>query len=86
MKTQVVFRKFPEGDVIALFPNEKADFEGNIMSYQYLGQHGGACPSLALDLEVPSIEEAQELFIELKRVGYDDLEDLTFSLEKRLKF
>lgn len=81
MKTQVVFRKFPEGDVIALFPNEIADQEYNIMSYQHIGQHGAACPSLAMKLIVPSKHEALKLYKELVSIGYD-LEDLTFGLEK----
>lgn len=81
MKTQVIFRKFPEGDTIALFPNEVADPHNNIMSYQRIGQHGAACPSLALDLEVPTKAEALKLFKELVGQGYDDLEDLTYGLE-----
>ena len=81
MKTQVVFRKFPEGGVIALFPNEIADMENNIMSYQTIGQHGAACPSLVLDLDVPKKSEVLKLKRELKRIGYE-LEDLTFGGRK----
>ncbi len=82
MSTKVIFRKFNDGDVIALFPHEVADGSGNIMSYMHIGQHGAACPSLALELGVPSKAEALTLFKELVNQGYDDLEDLTFSLEK----
>ncbi|PJE78347.1 hypothetical protein CI610_02722 [invertebrate metagenome] len=45
----VIFRKFPEGDVIALFPEELADSRGNILSYQTVGQHGAANPELIQD-------------------------------------
>lgn len=38
--TEVIFRKFPEGDVIALFPYEISNWKGDIMSYQHVGQHG----------------------------------------------
>lgn len=45
-KTRVVFRVWRfgsgKGDVIALFPDEKADDDGHCMSYEHVGQHGGA--------------------------------------------
>lgn len=38
---KVVFRKFKEGDVIALFCGSAKDCNpGNVMSYQRIGQHG----------------------------------------------
>jgi hypothetical protein len=77
MKTQVIFRKFPEGEVIALFPNEIADANNNIMSYQRVGQHGAASPALALELEIPTKAECKALKKELKSIGYK-LEDYTY--------
>lgn len=42
-ETYVVFRFWRESkDVIALFPCEKADDRGHIMSFEHVGQHGGA--------------------------------------------
>ena len=40
-KTAVVFRKYKEGDIIALFPYE-IDSGHCIMSYQHVGQRSGA--------------------------------------------
>ena len=44
-KTRVSFKVF-KGEIIALFQDEIADPHGNIMSYQHIGQHGVASPSL----------------------------------------
>lgn len=41
MKTIVVFR-FWKGEVIALFPEDIADQEGNCSSFMHVGQHGAA--------------------------------------------
>jgi len=71
IKVQVVFRKFPEGDVIALFPNEPADRRGHILSYQHIGQHGGADFSLIQKLEHVSKKEYMPLYDELVGLGYD---------------
>lgn len=64
----VVFRVFPEGDVIALFPSEK---ERNlIMSYQHLGQHSLASPELVRELRPATPAERAKLSAELKSIGY----------------
>lgn len=65
----VVFRVFPEGDVIALFPGEFAG-RGLINSYQRLGQHGGASPALIKQLRKATRAEYGPLLVELKRIGY----------------
>lgn len=70
-KTKVVFRKFPEGDVIALFPDEAYDWHGNIMSYLHIGQHGGASPDLLDELENATESEYSDLFSELESIGYN---------------
>lgn len=46
--TKVIFRKFRDGSVIALFPNIPWDNNGNIASYMHVGQHGGASLLLLL--------------------------------------
>lgn len=67
---KVVFRKFDNGDVIALFPEEEQG-RGLIGSYMTVGQHGDASKSLITDLEPASKEEYAKLAAELKRIGYD---------------
>ena len=67
---KVVFRKFDNGDVIALFPEEEQG-RGLIGSYMEIGQHGDASKSLITELEPASKEEYAKLAAELKRIGYD---------------
>jgi hypothetical protein len=69
-QVKVIFRKFPEGDVIALFP-EVDQGRGLIGSYMTIGQHGDAAKSLITDLEPASKEEYAKLAAELERIGYD---------------
>lgn len=69
--TKVIFRIFPEGDVIALFPDEVADMHGNIMSYQRIGQHGAADPELINELTPARPSQYKALKNELeKHCGY----------------
>jgi hypothetical protein len=65
----VHFRVFPDGDVIALFPNDRVG-RGQINSYQRLGQHGGASPALIEELRKASRAEYAPLLAELKNIGY----------------
>ncbi len=69
-KTTVIFRVFPEGDVIALFPMEVADPHGNIMSYMKIGQHGAASPDLIKELKVATLKQLIPLKTELENIGY----------------
>ena len=70
----VLFRKFSDGEVIALFPQEIADHQGHILSYQHRGQHGPASVELVHKLAPASAEEYQPLLNELiNQVGYTDL-------------
>jgi hypothetical protein len=41
MKTRVIFRKWKDGGVIALFPDE-VERNGMVDSYEHHGQHGSA--------------------------------------------
>ena len=43
---KVIFRKFKDGEIIALFPGLKWNNAGDICSYMHIGQHGGASPLL----------------------------------------
>lgn len=71
MKTIVVFRKFKDGEVLALFPKE--EYGGGLcMSYQRIGQHGGADYSHCINITKPAKEsEYSPLAKELKSIGYE---------------
>ena len=65
------FRKFEDGEVIALFPTEAWNrFDETITSYMHIGQHGGAHPDLIEELEVATAEEYKALETELNNIGY----------------
>lgn len=70
--TEVVFRVFKtDGDVVALFPNEIADLEGNCMSYQRIGQHGAATYNHCISISRPAMPaEYASLKRELESIGY----------------
>jgi hypothetical protein len=71
--TAVMFRKWPKsegGDVIALFPEELADLEGNMNSYQHIGQHGAASPDLIYHTKKATPAEYADLKEELESIGY----------------
>ena len=72
-KTIVIFRKWKgkDGDVIALFPDVKADFEGNIMSYEHIGQHGAADYNHVVSkTRLATKKEFRPLLKELDDIGY----------------
>lgn len=72
-ETIVIFRKFEEGDIIALMPNDSwIDGGGEILitSYQHHGQHSGASAKLLKELNECSEEEYRDLKEELEDIGY----------------
>lgn len=74
--THVIFRKFRDGDVIALFPYEphnRFDVD-SINSYMHVGQHGEAHYTHIMKVTKQCKDnEHQELFNELLEQGYEDL-------------
>ncbi len=73
--TRVLFRKFDDGVVIALFPDIEADIKGNIQSYMHIGQHGAASPDLIHELDSANAYESAPLAQELSSaIGYDKLD------------
>ena len=66
----VVFRKFPEGDLIAIFPNQP-EGPDTVNSYQTNGQHGEASLALIHELEPATPQEHGDLAAELGRIGYN---------------
>jgi hypothetical protein len=83
MSTPVIFRKwkprreFDEegGDIIALFPTIPSDSDNyyNVLSYQHIGQHGGASPDIVSDTVPATPSEYAGLLKELHSVGYRSL-------------
>lgn len=69
----VVFRKWPDGEVIALFPEIPEDRWGDTCgSYMHNGQHGGAsCSPVIEDTKPASPRDYAPLLRELVRIGYD---------------
>lgn len=72
-KTIVVFRKYKDGDILALFPYEKADVAGRYcMCYAHIGQHSDADYFLCIRATTPAIpEEYADLKKELEFRDYD---------------
>lgn len=75
MTTKVIFRKFKEGDVIALFPQFLGDnnYNSTCLSYQHLGQHGTADIGIVSDTDLCTPDEYHDLLEELIYIGYDDI-------------
>lgn len=71
--TLVVFRRWRDnGDIIALFPELPADYQGRYCdAYEHVGQHGGADYQGVMQATRPvSLEDAADLILELERIGY----------------
>ena len=70
-KIEVMFRKEKSGDfkdtIFAIFPYEIADLEGNVMSYQNIGQHSAVTFDIAMKHSVPALpKEYKELKKEME--------------------
>jgi len=70
--TKTVFRVYPDGAVIALFPQISASVSGDLCeSYMHIGQHSGATPELVVRrTRLATPEEYQDLKMELETIGY----------------
>jgi len=70
--TEVVFRKFKDGEVIALFPYNIENYNGDIVSYMHVGQHDIADYNLVVNnTKIATEEEYKELKNELENnMGY----------------
>lgn len=68
----VIFRRFPDGDVIALFPYLPAECLNAwpCQSYMHIGQHGAADPRIVYDTRPARPHEYAALKAELERIGY----------------
>lgn len=68
----VVFRRWRNGGVIALFPDLPADLYGDYCdAYEHVGQHGGADYHGVIQATKPcSVDDAADLVAELRTIGY----------------
>jgi hypothetical protein len=67
----VIFRRYPDGDVIALMPTLPADHRGHVTCYQHVGQHGAADYETVIRQTRPATpEEYTPLKRELERAPY----------------
>jgi hypothetical protein len=70
----IVFRRWRDtGDVIALFPEMPADYQGHYCdSYEHVGQHGAADYYGVIQATIAvGPREYAELAEELRRIGYN---------------
>ena len=71
-KTDVIFRKEKDGEIIALFPYSLWNFAGVITCYAHVGQHGAADYNHCIRKSKPAKpEEYKDLFAELESLGYN---------------
>lgn len=74
MTTKVVFRKFHNHEIIALFPELPGTNDPfTCLSYMHMGQHGAASADLSPYTTAAKPAEYEELRRELVSLGYDDL-------------
>lgn len=64
---KVVFRKFKDGEIIALFPRMFC-FDGKIISYMHTGQHVAADPRIVKETKPATPEEYASLLVELAAI------------------
>ena len=76
--TKVIFRKFEDGEIIALFPEQKLG-NGLIGSYMHIGQHSPASEFIVDDTTLATEDEYRELKAELESIGYH------LEIRKRMK-
>lgn len=70
MKTKTIFRKFPDGQIVALFPEIR--YDRYVGSYMHIGQHGDADYDYVVRRTRPAaVEEHMPLLRELETIGYE---------------
>ena len=71
-KEIVIFRKFRDGEIIALFPEMEGAKIGLVGSYMHVGQHGDADYFWVIDSTKPAKpHECTKLKQELGSIGYN---------------
>ena len=70
-KTDVIFRKWKNGNVLALFPHEVNTYGGHVTSYEHVGQHGNAdYVGCIIKTKPANTDEYAPLKKELEGIGY----------------
>ena len=69
MATKVIFRKFRDGQIIALFPEFKE--KNGVLSYMAIGQHSEAGYNVIRASKPASPKEYSSLLNELQYIGYN---------------
>jgi len=70
-ETLVIFRKWSNGDIVALFPLKPECRQGYLCScYEHVGQHGACDPLITRDTKAATPEEYASLARELRLIGY----------------
>ena len=73
-ETPVIFRKYRDGEIIAIFPAMPGGRYGECQSYLHIGQHGAADYGHVIRITEPAAPaEYSDLQAELGQIGYDDL-------------
>jgi len=70
---KVIYRIYPDGQVIALFPQIAASISGSLCkSYMHIGQHGATNIQVVThDTRLATADEYAELNKELEQIGYN---------------
>lgn len=72
-ETPVIFRKYSDGEILALFPSLPGDMDfWNCLSYAHIGQHGTAdYLGVIHNTKLAKQDEYKDLYDELTSIGYD---------------
>lgn len=69
---KIIFKKDKkDGEIIAFMPYDIQNWKGNFTCYAHLGQHGVCNYDYYLDCKKATKEEYQNLYNELKNIGYE---------------
>ena len=83
--TKVVFRKFRNGEVIALFPELVGDMNpAHCAAYMHVGQHSAAfAAAITSDAKLATKAEYAGLYRELEQIGYslDVVKKMTYRMQ-----
>ncbi len=71
-KTKVIFRKFKDGDIIAVFPESSHKPHYTTGCYMHIGQHGDCDYNhIVKTCKLATEAEYKDLFNELESIGYN---------------
>ena len=72
VKTKVIFRKFKDGDIIAIFPEEPGTLQmSTCLSYMHIGQHSSCDVRITRNTLPATLKEYRDLRNELTKLGYN---------------